>query len=188
MTQAAANPLSLQEFIDVEAFSKEIDDDMGDLNEAMRTQTARAAYYGMKHAQAKRQKGRIDNIVKATEAKLRKELRKKLVEEAQEIANEEGGKPERITKDMVDAAIFTDARMIKLLNIQLEADEIENVCKVAYDAFRTRREMLVSMGHLTREQMRSQLAMREGLDTKNSIASYKQRRAARGAGPIPGDE
>jgi hypothetical protein len=188
MTQAN-NPLSLDEFIDVEVFTQEISEDITDLNEAMRKQTSRAAYYGMRAASAKTQAARIDNIVKATEAKLKVEHRRLLTEEAVKLAEDEGGKPERITAEMVQSAVFTDPRMLKLLQIQLEADEIKTVCNVASDAFRTRRDMLKSLGHLAIEQMRGPMRMTGGTtDPLKAADEYRARRAARGGGAIPGDE
>lgn len=184
-TQPNSNPLHIEEFIDVEAFTAEIGADLNDLNEAMRTLPARAAYYSMRAASARTQAARIENLVKATEAMLKKEHRKKLTEAALEIAEAEGGKPERVTAEMVEAAVFTDLRMTRLLAIQLHADEVKTVCQVAADAFRTRRDMLKSLGHLATEQMRS--AMRINSSDADAINNYRQRRAQRGGGSIPGE-
>jgi heme oxygenase len=66
--------------------------------------------------------------------------------------------------------------MIRELQLQIDADEIRAVCNAASDAFRTRREMLTGLGHLTREQMRSNLTVQTATQ---SVSSYKARRAAR---------
>lgn len=174
---------NLKEFIDVEVFTKEINEEI-DLNEAMRTQTARCAYYSRMRAQAKKQKGYIDNLVRAQEAKYKAEWRKALMDEAVKIASKENTKPERITNDMIQAAVFSDPRMIKLMRIQLDAQEIFDVCHVAYDAFKVRQDMLISMGHMARAEMQQEMKMKGQEATsqvKNSAARFEERRARRAA-------
>lgn len=176
--------LSIEEFIDVDQFAAEITADISDLNEEFRTITARTAYYAIQAAKAKTQANRIENIVKATEAKLKVEHRKSLTKAAQDVAEEDGGKPEKITADMVNSAVYTDPRMLRLLDIQLKADEVRTVCNAAVDAFRTRREAAKSLGHLTTEQMRSQMRI-TGQQTAQSVSNsreeYRKRRASREA-------
>lgn len=184
MSSQSTNPLDIQDFIDIDAFTVEIGERLDDLNEAMRTLPARTAFYGMRAAQAKTQAARIDTIAKATEAMLKKEHRRKLTEAALELAEEEKTKPERVTAEMVEAAVFTDPRMTRLLQIQLHADEVKTVCQVAADAFRTRRDMLKSLGHLSTEQMRTN--MRITAPDADAINNYRSRRTERGGGNIPG--
>ena len=174
------NPLQIDTFIDVDQFTTEINEDISDLTEAMRTQTARCAYYGFKHVEAKSQQKAVDRIVKATEAKLKVEHRKLLTAAALEEVEGTNDKPMRITADIVDAAVHTDLRMLKLLGIQQDADEVEMVCRVAVDAFRTRQQMLISLGHLTRDQMKTNLQI-AGTTAKNAVAGYADRRAKREA-------
>lgn len=174
------NPLSIEEFIDVETFVTEIDEKLEDLNEAMRTLPARTAFYGMKYAQAKTQAARIDNIIKATAAMLKKEHREALTKAALEIAEADGTKPERVTAEMVEAAVYTDPRMVKLMAIQLHAEEVKSICQVAQDAFRTRRDMVKSLGHLATEQMRQNL--RFTAPEANAVQGYQARRRQREAG------
>ena len=169
-------PLQVLPIIDVEKFTSEIMEEITDLTSAMRTQTARAAYYGIKSSEAKKQAARIDLHVKAVTAALNKHHRAELQKAAADDAEQNGGKPERITADMVQSAVLTDPRMMKLLNIQLEADEVAEICKVAYFAFKTRQEMLTSMGHMTRAQMQTNLTIRSA---KDNVERYRQRRAGR---------
>ena len=176
-----ASTLTVEDILDVDKFTAEIEEDIEDLNEAMRKQTSRAAYYGMLHAKSKTQSARIDRAVRAVEASLKVNHRALLRKAAEDLAEEEGGKPERITADMVESAVYTDARMLNLTSIQAAAQEVEMVCRVAYDAFRTRRDMLVSLGHLTREQMRSAPLVREAQGT---VEEYRKRRESRGSAPV----
>lgn len=175
--------MKLEPFIDVDEFVVEITADITDVTEAMRTHTARAAHYSMQATKAKRQKDRVALTVKSVEAALKKSYRKKLIEAANELAEETQSKPERITADMVETEVALDPNMRKWLEMQIDADEIYAVCKAAYDAFYTRREMLTSVGHMTRAQLQTGLIIE---DAKKSAESYKARRAARKGGANQG--
>jgi len=168
--------MDLKQFIEVDDFTREINEPIEDLTEAMRTQTARAAYYSMQATAAKRQKDKVALIVKTVEAKLTKVCREALNKEAVDLAKQDGTKPEKITVDMVRAEVALHPEMRKWLELQIDADEIYSICKAAYDAFYTRREMLTSMGHMTREQMRANLTIKSAQD---NMSDYRQRRAAR---------
>lgn len=170
--------MEIETFINIDDFVKEIEEPIEDLTEAMRTQTARAAHYSMQATKAKRQKDKVALIVKTIEAQLTKTCRAALVKAANELAEEEQTKPERITADMVKAEVALHPVMRGWLEKQIDADEVYSVCKAAYDAFYTRREMLTSMGHMTREQMRSNMVIRTASE---ETKGYRQRRAAREA-------
>lgn len=171
--------MQLESFIDVDAFTKEITEEIADLNEAMRTQTARAAFYSINATKAKKQKDKVALIVKTVEAQLTKTMRKQLLEAEAKLAEDEGRKIEKITVDMVRAEVSLHPQMRKYLELQIDADEIYAVCKAAYDAFYTRREMLTSMGHMARAQMATNMTIQ---NAQQSVAGYRDRRAAREAG------
>lgn len=151
--------MKIEPIIDVDQFTTEIQEEINDLTEAMRTQTARAAYYAMLYAKAQKQAKDVDLLVKLVEAKLNKLMREQLNQAANDLAEEEGSKPERVTVDMVKAEVLLHPEMRKYLQMQIDADEIKGVCYAASEAFRTRREMLTSLGHLTREQMRTNITI-----------------------------
>jgi hypothetical protein len=167
--------MQLQEFIDVAKFTEEVNENLEDITEAMRTQTARAAWYGICHSKAKKQKNKVELLVKAVDAKLTTKHRKILQDEA-------GSKPERITVDMVKAAVALDPQMLNLQKIQLEADEIESICRVAMDAFRTRSSMIVSLGNLARDQLKTNVQIQSA---RQAVSGYDQRRQARGNAARP---
>ncbi len=165
--------------IDIDEFTKEITADITDLTEAMRTQTARTAYYGMLYAKAQKQANHVKLNLRAIEATLTTKVRKELVDAANDIAEAEGTKPERITADMVKAAVVLKPTMLNWLKVQLETDEIEQVCRIAYDAFKTRRDMIQSLGHMSRAEMNA--LGRQSMTAADNIRDYRDRRAARAA-------
>lgn len=168
--------MNLDPCIDVDQFSAEINESLDDLTEAMRTQTARAAFYGIGHSKAKRQQQKVALIIKTVEAQLTKKHRKALNDAAIAEADATGTKPEKITVDMVKSEVALDNDMRKWALVQMEADEIETVCRVAYDAFKARREMLTSLGLLARDQLKTNMQI---TSARSAIDGYRARRAAR---------
>lgn len=168
--------MQLDTFIDVQKFTEEVNENLEDITEAMRTQTARAAWYGICHSKAKRQKNKVELTCKAVGAALTKKYRKELTDAANEEAEASGKKPVAVTVDTVQAHVSLDPQMLKWQQVQLEADEIESVCRVAMDAFRTRSSMIVSLGNLTRDQLKTNTVIQSARD---SARGYETRRAAR---------
>jgi hypothetical protein len=169
--------------IDVEQFASLINANIADdLTEAMRTQTGYAATYANQAATARRQAEEIDLMVKLVDAKLTKVMRERLSQAARELAEEEGTKPEKITVDMVKAEVMLHPEMRKWLQLQIEANEVRAVCNAAADAFRTRREMLTGLGHLTREQMRTSLTVQGARASSGVRERHAARREARQQG------
>lgn len=145
--------MELKTFIDVDVFTTEVQDELSDLTAAMQTQTARTAYYGMQYAGAQKQAKKVKLIASSVEAQLTSTYRKKLEAAARDEVEESNKPPVRITAEMVKSAVHLDANFIKYAQLQIDADEIEQVCRVAYDAFKTRRDMLISLGQLSRAQL-----------------------------------
>lgn len=170
---------SITEYLDIEKFTQEVNEDMSDLTAAMRTQTARAAYYGVLLSQARTQESKAALIAKSLEARLTKRYRESLTKQMQQEADDAGvKKAERVTIDMVKAEVALDPQMMVIESKLLQAQEIKNICQVAYDAFRTRRDMIVSLGHMTRAEMNSKLQGITNTANENK-EEYQRRRAQR---------
>lgn len=156
--------MQLDQIIDVDKFTTDIEAHQDDINEAMRTQTQMCAYYGMKHAAAQKQLQRVKLIEKTIRASVSKGIREKIVAAG-----------DKVTVDAVRDATDLDAQVKSYSLILIDAQEIETICKVAYNAFRTRTEMLTSMGHMTRAQMNNNLTVRSA---REAAQDYRQRREA----------
>jgi len=159
--------VQLAEYIDVDQFTKDIDTEQTDISEAMRTQTAKAAYYGIQLAKAQRQSAKAKLVLRTLEAKKGKEYRKDITDA--------GEKP---TAQLVQEFVDTDNAVVKMRDILNNAEEIEHICKVAYEAFRTRRDMLTGLGMMTRAELNSGVRVSSGRREANN---YRERRAARQA-------
>lgn len=155
-------------FIDVAKFTTDIDAHQDDIQEAMRTQTSLTAYYGIQHAAAEKQLNRMKLVEKTMLASLGKEVRTDMLAS--------GEKPSAAS---IDERVSVMAQVKTMALAIIDAQEIERVCKVAYDAFRTRRDMLVSLGNLQRATMQTGLTIR---NAKDEVAGYHERRAGRSEG------
>lgn len=146
--------MELQQFIDVDTFTKEVSEELTDLTAAMQTQTARTAYYGIQHGRAKKQKAHVELILDSVEAQLTKKYREQLEDAARDEVAGTNKAPARITAEMVKSAVHLDQNFLKYAKLKIDSEEIEMVCRVAYDAFKTRREMLSSLGRLHTAELR----------------------------------
>jgi hypothetical protein len=169
--------MQLQHFIDVEAFSTEVQGELTDLTAAMQTQTARTAYYGMQHAAAKKQSAKVDLISKSVEAQLSKKYRTEFEQVARDEVAGTNKAPTRVTAEMVKSAVHLDPNFIKYAQLLIDAEEIETVCRVAYDAFKTRRDMLISLGQLSRAQLAGNATVAGAVEAANR---HRDRLANRG--------
>jgi len=163
MTEPTA--LQIDPLIDVERFTADISENQDDISEAMRKQTGLAAFYGMQHAKAKKQAAHYDLLLKTLRAKLAKRYRQQIIDAE-----------DKPTVSAVNDLVETDNQYLKIAKLKMDADEVESICRVAYEAFRTRRDMLTGLGHLTREQMRGQLLTTEA---SSAVDRYRNRRQAR---------
>lgn len=171
--------MALETFVDLKQFLEDVEKPIDDIMEAMRSQTAKMAQAGIHKAGARRQKARYDAAVKALEAQLTSEYRGSMNAEAVKEAQKTGSKPERITQNMIEVEVMLDPRMKKLVDKQIEADEIYQVCVAVHDTYRTRSDMIQSLGHMTRAQMQTGIVIE---DAKKSVKDFRARHAARKAG------
>jgi hypothetical protein len=125
------------------------------------------AYYGIQHAGAAKQLDRVKLIEKTTLASFNKQMRIDMTAR--------GEKPSAASV-MDEVCLMPVAKTLALAVI--DATEVERICKVAYDAFRTRRDMLVSLGNLKRAEMQTALQIRGAQD---EIKGYGERRSGRDA-------
>lgn len=157
--------MEIKTFIDVDKFTQDIDVGQNNLDEAIRQQTSLTAHYGIQHAAAEKQLNRIKLIEKTTRASMGKQTRADMVAR--------GEKPSA-------ASIEEEVNLLdpvkKLSLAVIDATEVERICKVAYDAFRTRRDMLVTSGNLRRAEMQTSLQIRSA---QQEVEGYADRRAGR---------
>jgi hypothetical protein len=112
---------------------------------------------------------------------LTKKYRQELEAAALEEVEGTNKSPMRVTADMVKAMVHVDANHLKYAQLLIEAEEIEHICKVAYNAFKTREEMLKSMGMRENAFIKGDLRQIAMQSKEEMKGGYRERRAEREA-------
>src|SRR5437868_8555122 len=103
-SQRDRDTMQLEQFIDVDVFITEVEGELNDLDEAMRTQTARTAYYGIQYGRAQKQAATVKLTLASVEATLIKKYRTELENAARDEVEGTNKQPTRVTVEMVKAA------------------------------------------------------------------------------------
>jgi len=82
---------------------------------------------------------------------------------------------EKLTETMLEKRIAVNAEIIKLKIDLSEAKRIEATAKIAVESFRHRRDMLVQLGLIEREEMKGELRIMAKQDAQNVVESAKAR-------------
>lgn len=140
----------VKDFIDASQLKKDLAFSDHDLTSAMMQQSAMFAHYGVLSAEAARQVDVIKMLLENTEAAVSKLIR-------DEIATA----GEKVTEAAIAARIARHSRVISMKKALNEAKRIEATGKIAVESFRHRRDMLVQMGLISREEMKGDLRIAE---------------------------
>lgn len=119
------------------------------LDEMFMTQAGHFAYYGTLSAKANKQASNMKMMMEIKEAELAREHRDNL--------NDTHAK---VTEAMINSAVITDPRYKRITMLYHEAVEISENLKTVVEAFRQRRDMLVQMGAMQREELKGDLVMK----------------------------
>ena len=143
------------------------------ISDAMMTQASMMAHYGVLAAEASRQVDTIKMIIETAEAMLYRKERERLIAA--------GEKP---TEGQINSYVASHEKVIALKKNFNEAKQIEAVSKVAVQAFRHRKDMIVQQGASNREEMKGELSMsakrardEEFEATRKSIAERRRQQS-----------
>ena len=159
---------TVKEFIDAEELRADLSFSVNDLTSAMMTQASRLVEYGIKLSKASKQVDDLKMMLQTVEARVYRQLRDKaLVASAikDDEEPEEKGKRKRasasdkLTEAQLSQMVASEEVVIKVNRLLNEAKQIESIAKVAVESFRHRRDMLVQMGMLSREEMKGEVSI-----------------------------
>lgn len=150
-SDAATRPIGykIHDLIDAEQLKKDLAFSDNDLSSAMMQQASLFSHYGILLAQATRQVDVVKLLLENTEAAVYKALRDKAAADG-----------ERVTEAQLEKAVTRHERVVAMKKALNEAKRIESICKTAVEAFRHRRDMLVQMGLISREEMKGELSIK----------------------------
>jgi len=137
--------ITIKRFLDPDKLKADLAFSINDLSSAMMEQSAILAYYGVLAAQAAKQVDILKLALENKEAALYQFERNKAATSG-----------EKLTETMLEK-------------------RIEATAKIAVESFRHRRDMLVQMGLLEREEMKGELRIQAKQDAQNVVESAKTR-------------
>lgn len=140
----------LKTFIDIDRLKADLDFTETNISLAMTRQASLFAHYSTLAHQAQFQADRADQQVDLIEAQLDQKYRDAFVTAGQ-----------KITENMIKAAIIKDDKYQKAMLRKNEAKAIAEMVKSAADSFRHRRDMLIQVGADLRQQAQGEVRTKE---------------------------
>lgn len=156
--------VSVRNFIDAAKLKTDLSFSINDLSDAMVSQASLFAYYGTIAAEASRQVDNLKMNLEVVESTVNRLIRDGLVK---------GGV--KVTESMIDKSVQTNGRVVALKRALNEARQIESNAKTALEAFRHRRDMLVQMGLISREEMKGDLSIGRRTVVENENKAQRER-------------
>lgn len=145
-----ANPVyyTVKNFIDATQLKRDLAFTLPTLTDAMMQQASLFAHYGVLAAESSRQVDVVEMLLESTEAAVYKILR-----------NEAATAGEKVTEAQLEKMIARNNRVVGLKKALNEAKHVQAVSKIAVEAFRHRKDMIVQQGAISREEMKGELSM-----------------------------
>lgn len=167
---AAREPTTYQvkDFIDAAQLKRDLAYSPNNLTDAMISQASMFSHYGVLAADAARQVDVVKMLLENTEAAV-----------YQIIRDDAAAAGEKITEAMLEKKVARHSRVISMKKALNEAKRIEAIGKTAVESFRHRRDMLVQLGLISREEMKGELSIREKSAREDALESSKETLLAR---------
>lgn len=149
---------NVQIFVDAAQAKKDLAFSENDLTSAMMQQASMFAHYGVLFASASKQADTVKMLLESTEAAIYNQLRHDALVSG-----------DKMTENQLDKAVARHPRVSAMKQSLNEARRVESVAKMAVEAFRHRRDMLVQMGLLSRDERKGELYLKAREDAQSTI-------------------
>jgi hypothetical protein len=179
MTETTADPATrtpgytIHDFVDAKQLKTDLAFSNNDLTTAMMQQASLFSHYGILAAKASRQVDVVKLLLENTEAAVYKLLR-----------DEAAVNGEKVTETLLEKMVSRHARVIAMKKSLNEAKRVESTAKIAVESFRHRRDMLVQMGLISREEMKGDLSIRARTAAEEAREASTQAVLARRRGNV----
>ena len=140
--------ITVVEYVDAAQLRKDLSFSTADLSTAIMEQAALFANYGVEASKASLQVDKFKMLLENTEAQI-----------ARQIRDDKASKGEKLTESALSELVTRHPKTIEARTALNAAKQIEGVAKIAVEAFRHRRDMLVQQGLISREEMKGELAV-----------------------------
>ncbi|MGV1754791.1 hypothetical protein [Agrobacterium sp. CG674] len=152
----AATVYQVKDFIDAQLLRRDQAINGNDLSSAMMEQAAMFSHYGVLAAEASKQVDVVKMLLENTEAAVY-QLERAAANQAAVEAAATKSPVEKVTEAMLEKKIARHPRVIAMKKALNDAKRIEATGKIAVESFRHRRDMLVQLGLISREEMKGEL-------------------------------
>jgi hypothetical protein len=158
----------VRQFVDPDQLKTDLGFSMADLTSAMMNQSSFFVHYGVYSSMASRQVDDLKLLVDVAEAKAYRIARDEAVKA--------GGKT---TEAQLANVVSTSPSVLTLRHLLNEAKQVEANTKIAVEGFRHRRDMLVQLGLLAREEIKGEVSINRRNAISNEQEGIKDRVLAR---------
>lgn len=152
----------VRDYIDAAQLRRDLSYSPNNLTDAMITQASMFAHYGVLAADASRQVDVVKMLLENTEAAV-----------SQIIRDEAALAGEKTTEGGIAAKIARHPRVISMKKALNEARRVEAIGKTAVESFRHRRDMLVQLGLIQREELKGELTIREKSAREEAVSQTR---------------
>jgi hypothetical protein len=156
--------ITVRDYIDLAQMKTDLSFSTNNLSDAMMAQAALFAHYGVLASKASKQVDSIKMVLETAEARIYRIHR--------DDAASSGAK---ITEAQLDKLVSADPKIIDIKKALNEAKQVEANGKIATEAFRHRRDMLVQMGLLSREELKGQTSIAVKNERENQAQEQRDR-------------
>lgn len=156
--------ITVREYIDLAQMKVDLSFSTNDLSEAMMQQATLFAHYGVLASKAAKQVDSVKMVLETAEARIYRIHR--------DDAATSGAK---VTEAQLEKMVSADPKIIEIKKALNEAKQVEANAKIATEAFRHRRDMLVQMGLLSREELKGQLSIAAKNERDNQAQEQRDR-------------
>ncbi|AMB48370.1 hypothetical protein [Methylobacterium sp. AMS5] len=153
-------------FVNAEELKRDIRFSPSDLTSGMVEQSSLFVHYGIQASLASKQVDDLKLLLENQEARAGREIRDRLTNLG-----------EKFTEASIAGRVARERQVIVTKRALNEAKQVENVAKAALEAFRHRRDMLVQMGLISREEMKGEVSIsrRQAAEAEMQSAAERQR-------------
>jgi hypothetical protein len=153
----------VRDFLDAHQLKKDLAFSPNNLTDAMIQQASMFSHYGVLAADASRQVDVVKMLLENTEAAV-----------SQIIRDEVAKAGEKVTEAGIATKIARHQRVVSMKKALNEAKRIEAIGKTAVESFRHRRDMLVQLGLISREEMKGELRIGEKSAREQAAETSKE--------------
>lgn len=158
----------VHKYVDAAQLKRDLAINPSEVGNAMLEHASRTIEYGVKLAQAGKQADTVKMLLEAVEAKVDKSIR-----------NTHAAAGAKVTESAIEKEMRLHPKVIAYRKLLNEARQIETLAKSAVDAFRQRKDMLVSFGMLQREEMRGEVSVNRRQAVEAEQEGLRERTLAR---------